>query len=465
MRKRITVFISVLFAFVLISAVSLYFLAAYRYKSGFTYGTVINGHNCAGLSVAEVNEILLKDTVYTGVTVSSSLKDEVIDLSSIGFKCDYSADLEGLCFDQKPLLWGRFLFYGKDGYRLDPVITFDEEKLFASVKDLSVVKEFDEGHIAEVKIKKGNSGFYLSDTVRKVLDSKRVYDLIYNALKNGETLVTIPDEWIEYPAITTEMERERQLWDEISPFVDREIVYDMGAEKIIFDSGFFSNLLTKTEGDFKRNEDGSLFVDDSMIERIIDAICDRYDTFELPRDFVSVNKENKHVEKSLYGTLIDRAAEKKYLISAVKEGLSETHIPKYLHKAYVRGLDDIGATRIEIDLTRQKLYYILDGIIDMECDVVTGNPKKGHATPEMVCYVKKKTRDTYLKGEDYRSFVNYWMPIYKTTIGIHDATWQKKFGGERYINHGSHGCINMKLEEAEELFDKVSVGVPVLVYK
>ena len=69
----------------------------------------------------------------------------------------------------------------------------------------------------------------------------------------------------------------------------------------------------------------------------------------------------------------------------------------------------------------------------------------------MVCSVIKKAEKTYLTGEGYRSFVNYWMAVYKTLIGIHDASWQSAFGGERYLTHGSKGCINMRYEDVKQL--------------
>lgn len=466
MRTRITVFLSVLFAFVLLSATALYFLAANRYKSGFSYGTVINGVKCAGLSVSEVNDLLLADTVFEGVRITSSFTDtEKIAPNDFGFKADYTEDLKGLLFNQNSLLWGKNLFYGIDGISISPVITFDEDKLLSCIGKLNVIREFKEDHVGEIKILFGEKGFYLYDTEKRVLDASKVYALVYDSVKKLESDVAIPDQWIDYPERTPAMEREMVLWDEIKDFVQRDFVFDMGAEKVHADSLFLSSILERNGDDFKRFEDGSLYFDVNKVEGFIDDLCDRYDTYKLPRDFVSVNGEQKHIERSTYGTLIDRKAEKEYFLSAVREGTGETHTPQYTHKAFTRGLDDIGPTRIEIDITRQKLYYIEKGSVVMECDVVTGNPNNGHATPEMVCYVIKKTRDTYLKGEDYRSFVNYWMPIYKTSIGIHDATWQRKFGGERYLTHGSHGCVNMKLTEAEELFDMVTVGVPVLVYK
>ena len=68
-----------------------------------------------------------------------------------------------------------------------------------------------------------------------------------------------------------------------------------------------------------------------------------------------------------------------------------------------------------------------------------------------------------LKKTNYRSFVNYWVPVYGG-IGIHDATWRDEFGGKLYKKSGSHGCINTPLEKMEELYDMLEIGMPVVIH-
>ena len=68
-----------------------------------------------------------------------------------------------------------------------------------------------------------------------------------------------------------------------------------------------------------------------------------------------------------------------------------------------------------------------------------------------------------LVGPNYRSHVNYWMPIVGH-IGIHDADWRNEFGGEIYKTSGSHGCINVPPENMPELFAAVQTGTKVIVH-
>ena len=55
------------------------------------------------------------------------------------------------------------------------------------------------------------------------------------------------------------------------------------------------------------------------------------------------------------------------------------------------------------------------------------------------------------------------MPVYKG-VGMHDASWRDEFGGDIYQNEGSHGCINLPTDKAEELYGYVEIGTPVVIY-
>ena len=174
-------------------------------------------------------------------------------------------------------------------------------------------------------------------------------------------------------------------------------------------------------------------------------------------------KEVKEITGGTYGSTLNQKAEVKYLTDAFLKGIEETHIPAYTRSSSIRGKNDIGNTYVEVDMTNQKMYYYKNGVLKLETDVVTGNLRLKHDTPEGINYVYAKQKNRILRGPGYASFVNYWMPV-KGGIGIHDATWRDDFGGEIYKTSGSHGCINTPLEKMEELYDMVTIGTPVVMY-
>ena len=64
--------------------------------------------------------------------------------------------------------------------------------------------------------------------------------------------------------------------------------------------------------------------------------------------------------------------------------------------------------------------------------------------------------------QGYETWVNYWMPVTYTGIGLHDLN-RSAYGGDIYINNGSHGCINLPLDVAKKIYDKVTINSPVMI--
>jgi lipoprotein-anchoring transpeptidase ErfK/SrfK len=139
------------------------------------------------------------------------------------------------------------------------------------------------------------------------------------------------------------------------------------------------------------------------------------------------------------------------------------HEPEYLQKAWVQGKDDIGDTYIEIDMGEQEMYYYVNGILQLETPVVTGNTSLKRGTPSGVNYVYLKQKDRILRGVGYASHVDFWMPV-NGGIGIHDSSWRSSYGGTIYQNNGSHGCINTPRDIMVQLYDMVEVGTPVVMF-
>lgn len=45
---------------------------------------------------------------------------------------------------------------------------------------------------------------------------------------------------------------------------------------------------------------------------------------------------------------------------------------------------------------------------------------------------------------------------------LHDLN-RSAYGGDIYINNGSHGCINLPLDVAKKIYDKVTINTPVMI--
>jgi lipoprotein-anchoring transpeptidase ErfK/SrfK len=130
----------------------------------------------------------------------------------------------------------------------------------------------------------------------------------------------------------------------------------------------------------------------------------------------------------------------------------------------VLGVND-NNKRIEIDLTNQRLYAYEGSNRVHEFLVSTG---KWGRTPTGEFNIWIKLESTRMRGGSqalgtYYNLPNvpYTMYFYNDKIpksrgyGIHGAYWHNNFG-----NPMSHGCINMKPEEAKILYDWATPVVP-----
>ena len=99
-------------------------------------------------------------------------------------------------------------------------------------------------------------------------------------------------------------------------------------------------------------------------------------------------------------------------------------------------------------MSAQHMWYVQNGQVVLETDVVTGEPIPSKITPEGVYSLMWKQPNSVLVGDinpdtgepAYRTQVKYWMQVTSSGVGFHDATWQTAFGGTLYQipGTGSH---------------------------
>ena len=118
--------------------------------------------------------------------------------------------------------------------------------------------------------------------------------------------------------------------------------------------------------------------------------------------------------------------------------------------------------RIDVYISEQKLYYYKNNKLVLVSDVVTG---KKNGTPTGHYKVLRKRKDVYLKGDTFLDHVDYWIAFIGGLYGIHDAQWRDEFGGNIYKKNGSHGCVNMPIDNMAKLYKQVEIGTAVNIYK
>ena len=448
------------FSIVAASVIGFYLWLSHYYKDGFSYGTWINGVYCTGKSINEINEELLSGREYGGLTVLKKDGESFrIEAQDISLTVSYTEPLRLYLDRQNPYLWIDNLIGSGGKKELKPQVEYDADILEQILMDAGIPNAPLKTD-GKVLIRKTKEGYVLVNEREGLLNGKKACLLIEEALENGDTEVDLAEnECYEDLPLTEEMEESITLFQKISDFQDCRIIYQVPVDA----SRACDFIKLDESGNFVLDEQGKLCADEEKVFAFVDWLADTYDTVGAERTFHATRGDIVKVEGGIYGNLIDREAEKEYLLDAFLQKKAEIHTPVYSQMARKQGLDDIGDTYIEVDMTEQKLYYYEEGKLLIDTPVVTGNTSLRRGTPCGTNYVYAKQKNRTLRGADYESFVRYWIPV-KGAIGIHDASWRSEYGGEIYKKSGSHGCINTPLDEVAKLYDLVEIGTPCVMF-
>ena len=128
------------------------------------------------------------------------------------------------------------------------------------------------------------------------------------------------------------------------------------------------------------------------------------------------------------------------------------------------GISILSNKRIVVDISEQMLYAYDDEELFMQELISTG--KEFTPTPHGTFIIFKKTPSRYMQGpvpgvsDDAYDLPGVPWDLYFTHGGavIHGAYWHDKFG-----EPWSHGCVNLPLQKAKELYLWADVGTPVTV--
>ncbi len=132
---------------------------------------------------------------------------------------------------------------------------------------------------------------------------------------------------------------------------------------------------------------------------------------------------------------------------------------------------------IDVNITTQyaRLYDTDGKTVLWRSPIVSGNPNTGYGTAQGWFTMDWRDEDITLYGPmneetgkpEWASPVRWWMGFYANSDGFHDADWrsEEEFGGDTYLYAGSHGCVNLPIEKAHELWDLTDYGEKVYVHE
>ncbi len=437
------------------------------YQLKIPYGTWVNDIYCTGKTYDEAAELLFSANEYVpkmnvvdakGNSYTFVLPEDVYELS-------YRDGLEN-SIKKESVFYEKFI-------EIEPTLFIDEtlfdQYIFA--QPVFEKQEMLSGN-ERLQIVKKEDGFYLADALEYVLDIPKAKTAIYNAFMNHEPIVFLAEDGCYYkPEYTSEDEVIVAQFQKLQDFCNTftmELTIEGKTVCRVNSSVLKDWLKIQKDGTYATAKDGTYQLDKTKVKEYAKTVSEEVSTyFGKPWKFVNHSGETIEVKAGNYGRSLKINELYNALLSVFEQGETGTYELEFTFYpqtakdvAYGAG---IGTSYIEVDLLAQKIFLYLDGEETLVSDCVTGDVRKHRDTPKGVFYVEYKQRNRVLKGENYRTPVNYWMHFYNH-CGFHDATWRKAFGESIYLTDGSHGCINMPYDKAKELYELVYKGMPVVVY-
>ena len=160
----------------------------------------------------------------------------------------------------------------------------------------------------------------------------------------------------------------------------------------------------------------------------------------------------------------------------VYDTLDDTCLVKtneYVGFTTLENLEELTGTFVVVDISSQEVKLYCNNEVILTTPVVTGKPSTPSDKGLFEIYDISHSR--YLIGPNYKSYVDIMMK-YNGGEGLHDAEYHthedgfrhgwrdaSEFGGDTYLKHGSHGCINMIHDDVMTVSDYVDIGTKVLV--
>ncbi|CUX49891.1 L,D-transpeptidase family protein [Clostridium sp. C105KSO13] len=437
------------------------------FENHFLPNTKINGRDFSAKKTTYV-EAFLKEKVkdYELTVLEKDKKSDFVKGSDISLVYKESDAVEKELKKQNGFLWPAALF-SEDSSEVNIKVSYDQSALENKVKSLQAVSAEQIAPESAHPEFDGEKFVVKPEVIGTAVDMDTLNKKVSQYITEFKPKLDMEKEKCYIlPKYTSKSKEVQKACDIMNNYTKASITYNM-TEPVVVDKALISTWLSV-------DDDMHVTFDENEVKAWLTDFGDTYDTVGITRSITTPTGKTAEVSGGTYGWSIDEDTEFTALTDSIKKGETVSKDPAYYQTAAEHSATDWGKTYAEVDLTTQHMWYIVDGAVSMESDVVTGVPIPEKETPAGVYDILEIQRDKTLIGEtdpatgepEYKTPVTFWMRITWTGVGFHNADWQPAFGGTLYQNPnvGSHGCINMPYDTAEVLFNSISVGTPVIMH-
>lgn len=422
--------------------------------------TFVNGKN---ISYASKDEALRKPSEPFTITIKG--RDErtaTINLKDI----DYRATIpESASIDQNPFKWPlAFANIDNDEFNFDYNIKYDEDKLQKNIQGQALVSEVEKPVNANVKYENGEFKI-IPEVMGNMVDYKKLNKKIKDAIYNHQEEIVLEDDDYINPVVKNNSKELKKLLADVKTIESMKIGFNFNGFDFKLEGEDLIDMFDTDKGSYELNYD--------KITKYVSHLADETNTYGKNRIFNATGIGKITVNPGVYGFILDVPGTVEKVYELINERKSGDVEPVYERTGLSREADgsDIGNTYVEVDISRQYMWFYLNGELIFETYIVTGMPQtRKWATNVGVGSILSKAANQTLRGDSfdgsrYETPVSYWMPIGWDGEGFHDAPWRGSFGGNIYYSNGSHGCLNMPPALAGKLFELAPHNTPVIVYE
>ena len=445
---------------------AVYIGVAMHYSERFLPGTSMNGEDCSGKTVNELEkELQERVEEYELVLQERNDVTEIIKGTDIGIQYNNTGAVKEAMKQQNSFAWIISMFQKKN-IIANVDFVYDEAKLTEVITNLECLKEENQIlPVSAIPVYADGKFVIQEETYGSKIKTEELEKAVIESVNTMQTVLNLEEvQCYEAPKFLKDSEEVVAANDMLNKYLSAKITYSLDSITVTLDA-------TQISGWLSVDENMEIILSESGVKAFADTLGDTYNTKPRAQQITTPTGKVATVSGATKGRIIGTAAECEQLIKEIKEGKVITREPIIAQQATPAGQYAWGKTYVEVDLSAQHMWYIQNGSVVFESDVVTGSP--GRDTPAGVFEILTKKRNKTLVGNivpetgkpEYETPVDYWARVTWSGIGFHDATWQPDFGGQLYKEgYGSHGCINMPLEAVAQFYGMISVGDPVVIH-
>jgi lipoprotein-anchoring transpeptidase ErfK/SrfK len=411
----------------------------------------LKSHNkIKGVFIDHLEDYQLQLSERNGIT-------EIISVKNFGIQYNETNGISDIYKIQNSYEWITSLFNEKN-YYINDLFVYNNEIFNNKINELSCLNQ-------EIIKPKNVSFEYMNGSykiIKEVWGNEINRDSLESEIKcsilKGERYLDLNKKnCYENPKYTLTSDKTMETFNILNKYIKAKITYLFGSRTEVLDKKTINEWII-----IDKNVD--VYIDENKALNYVKKLSKKYDTMGVSRNFKTSTGKTVEVKGGTYGWKMDLWSETQSMINNIILGGIIEKEPIYIQTAHSREENDIGDTYVEINITKQHLWFYKNGKLLVHGSIVSGNPNKGNQTVLGTYMLNYKQKNAALTGEDYETNVNYWMPFFGN-IGIHDASWRYAFGKEIYKNNGSHGCVNVPLNVAKTIYENIEEGTPIICYE